>query len=321
MPFNCTDTMAPPDLALVALLGALRDSGYQFVTPTPLTHQRVLQQRSASSAASLRDVFGWNMPFHATLLAPPVLELMQQARVLLQQGDTCRSAVRVASLEGQLYLHSAFPTEAENAVFFGPDTYRFAGFLRDSLPPPEQRQGWRVLDIGCGSGAGGLLAARLCADAVTTLNDINPLALRYAAINAAAAGVQVELALGDALASVAGDFDLIVSNPPYLVDDTLRAYRHGGDDLGCALSVRIAQQALQRLRPGGWLVLYTGVAMVQGADPFIAKLMPALDAGHCDWQYREIDPDVFGEELDRAVYSHCDRIAAVGLLAVNKSAR
>jgi len=229
MPLNCinagTDTMAPPDQALVALLHALRDSGYQFVTPTPLTHQRVLQQRSGSTAASLRDVFGWNMPFHAALLAAPVLALMQQAGVLLQQGDTCRSAVRVASLDGQLYLHSSFPTEAENAVFFGPDTYRFAGFLRDSLPPPEQRQGWRVLDIGCGSGAGGLLATHLCAGASTTLNDINPLALRYAAINAAAAGVQVDLALGDALASVTGDFGLIVSNPPYLVDDTLRAYR------------------------------------------------------------------------------------------------
>lgn len=253
--------MAPPDQALVDLLGALRASGYQFVTPTPLTHQRVLQQRGGALAASLRDVFGWNLPFNAALLEPPVLALMQQAGVLLQQRGTYRSAVRVASLEGQLYLHSSFPTEAANAVFFGPDTYRFAGLIRDSLPPPAQCHGWRVMDIGCGSGAGGLLASHLCAGAATTLNDINPLALRYAAINAAAAGVRVdELALGDALASVAGDFDLIVSNPPYLVDDSLRAYRHGGDGLGRALGLRMAQESLQRLRPGGRLVLYTGVA-------------------------------------------------------------
>lgn len=316
MPFTCTEGMAPPDQALVGLLGTLRDSGYQFVTPTPLTHQRVLQQRNGALAASLRDVFGWNMPFNAALLAPPVLALMQQAGVLQQQGRACRSAVRVASLEGRLYLHSSFPTEAGNAVFFGPDTYRFAGLIRDSLPPPAQRHGWRVMDIGCGSGAGGLLATHLCAGAATALNDINPLALRYAAINAAAAGVQAELALGDALASVTGDFDLIVSNPPYLVDDTLRAYRHGGDGLGRALSVRIAREALQRLRPGGRLVLYTGVAIVQGVDPFIAELAPALNAARCDWHYREIDPDVFGEELDRPVYSQCDRIAAVGLVVV-----
>lgn len=63
-------------------------------------------------------------------------------------------------------------------------------------------------------------------------------------------------------------------------------------------------------------MLYTGVAIVQGVDPFIAELTPALNAARCDWHYREIDPDVFGEELDRAVYSQCDRIAAVGLLAV-----
>jgi hypothetical protein len=31
------------------------------------------------------------------------------------------------------------------------------------------------------------------------------------------------------------------------------------------------------------------------------------------WDYREIDPDVFGEELDEAEYCRADRIAAVWL--------
>jgi hypothetical protein len=32
--------------------------------------------------------------------------------------------------------------------------------------------------------------------------------------------------------------------------------------------------------------------------------------------YEEIDPDVFGEELDRHAYAHADRIAVVGLTVI-----
>ena len=57
---------------------------------------------------------------------------------------------------------------------------------------------------------------------------------------------------------VAGSFDLIISNPPYLVDPLARVYRHGGGELGSALSVEIAVQGVDRLAPGGRLLLYTG---------------------------------------------------------------
>ncbi len=43
------------------------------------------------------------------------------------------------------------PTAERDAVFFGPDTYRFAIFLRHHV-----QQAARAVDIGCGSGAGGL---------------------------------------------------------------------------------------------------------------------------------------------------------------------
>ena len=304
-----------PDPALVALLAALHDSGYQFTTPTPLTHQRVWQHRAGTPAVSLRDVFGWSLPFDAAVLPSTLFALAQQAGVLVREGARYRSTVRVSSLGGQRYLHSAFPTDAADAVFFGPDTYRFANFLRENLQG-ESRAGLRLLDIGCGSGAGGLVAASLCPQLQLVLNDINPQALRFAAANAQAAGVAAEYALGDALSAVQGDFDLIIANPPYLADDSHRAYRDGGDRLGRALSVRMATEALPRLRPGGRLLLYTGVAMLDGGDPFLADMVPVLRAAGCTWHYEEIDPDVFGEELERIPYRSCDRIAAVGLRAV-----
>jgi len=308
-------------LNAAGVLHQVAATGYRFTTVTPLTHQRVLARRGREPGATLRDVFGWNLSFEAGALPPALLADMEQAGIVQRTGSLLRSTVRIASLGNDLFFHSAYPTVEENAVFFGPDTSRFARFIGHALQTHEPRGAGplRVLDIGCGSGAGGIVAARALANAgaaaTVVMNDINPLALRYTAVNAEVAGIPVTLAQGDALSAVQGAFDLIISNPPYLDDAAQRAYRHGGTRLGRALSVRIAAESLKRLAPGGRLLLYTGVAMADGEDPFLSELQPLLEASGCEWSYTEIDPDVFGEELERPVYAHIDRIAAVGLVA------
>lgn len=319
-------TADPAPDALARLLAQLARTGYQFRTVTPLTHQRVLSKRHAA-AADLRDVFGWNLPFVPGTVPPEIMASMRQAGILHAGNGMLRSSLRVASLGPDLFLHSGFPTLEADAVFFGPDTYRFVRFIDAALDGVAQvraqsgtDRAFRILDVGCGSGAGGIAAARrLMTRGIPvelTLNDINPRAISLSAVNAGAAGVPARLALGDALSAVEGNFDLIISNPPYLEDDAQRAYRHGGERLGRALSVRIAADALERLAPGGCLLLYTGVAMVDEHDPFLAEMRPLLDAAACRWTYDEIDPDVFGEELDRPAYRCAHRIAAVGLCAV-----
>jgi hypothetical protein len=42
-----------------------------------------------------------------------------------------------------------------------------------------------------------------------------------------------------------------------------------------------------------------------------------LEERDCDYTYEEIDPDVFGEELESAPYDRVDRIAAVALTIRN----
>ena len=147
-----------------------------------------------------------------------------------------------------------------------------------------------------------------------TLNDINPAALKYAQANMTVAALDAHFLLGDVFTTEHGLFDLIISNPPYMKDSAGRAYRDGGDQLGLDFSLRLARHCVQHLAPGGQLILYSGVAMTAQTDPFLTELTPLLTATDCRWTYEEIDPDVFGEELDQPAYADAHRIAAVGLV-------
>jgi methylase of polypeptide subunit release factors len=206
-------------------------------------------------------------------------------------------------------VHGAYPTDQADAVFFGPDTYRFCALIAR-----EVTRARRLVDVGCGSGAGGIVASPR-ADRVV-LADINDAALAMARVNAALAGLDsVEIVQSDVLAAVDGVVDCVVANPPYLVDAKHRTYRDGGGDFGAALSVRIARESLTRLAPGGTLVLYTGAAVVDGVDTFERDVAPVLVELGAVYTYGEIDPDVFGEELASPAYAAVDRIAAVALRA------
>jgi methylase of polypeptide subunit release factors len=159
-----------------------------------------------------------------------------------------------------------------------------------------------------------VVAARLCPDAAIWMTDVNPLALRLAGINAQAAGTSIRAIRSDLLDAVPVPLDLALANPPYIVDEGARMYRDGGGMLGGQVSVDMAGVALRRLAAGGRLILYTGSAIVRGADLLGDALAALADAQDCSLRYREIDPDVFGEELDRPAYLAVDRIAVVAAI-------
>jgi methylase of polypeptide subunit release factors len=244
---------------------------------------------------------------------------MQRADVIAASPDVWRCTVRFSTLQDELFMHSAYPTTAADAVFFGPDTYRFAGALTRHLAE-RRSEVRRAVDIGCGAGPGAVVIALRQPTAEVLATDINPEALRFAAVNASlAAAANVACLESNLLAAVSGRFDLITANPPYLIDSGQRAYRHGSGRLGEGLSLAIASLADERLAPGGTLLLYTGSAIIGGVDFLRDAVAQRLAGTALDWRYEELDPDVFGEELLEPAYAEADRIAAV-LLTVTKSA-
>jgi hypothetical protein len=307
------------DQALLELLGVLRARGYRFVTPTPETHRRVVRRLRPPGPPSLRDVFGWSLAFGPDDLDDELVTLMADAGVLRTRGRRLVSRVRVSSRGEMLFLHSAYPPKDKDAVFFGPDSYRFADFIEQELGAGGAFGS--LVDIGAGAGVGALTAARFQPDARVMMTDVNETALRYARVNAAFAGVEAEFELGDGLNGAESRLDIVLANPPYIAGQTGsngRTYRDGGDMLGGALSLAWAEKAMERLTPGGRLLLYTGSAIVKGEDRLRAALERAAPAHECDLRYREIDPDVFGEELSRPVYREAERIAVVGAVAVRR---
>lgn len=305
------------EAGVVALGRYLKSRDYRFTTVTPTTHDFYLRRHHV--ARTLSDIFGWNLPFAVTSLSDDEWRIFGESGVIAEAQTTgedspyLRSKIRYSTLHNLLLMHSGFPTRETDAVFFGPDTYRFIRFVKQQLPATTTCQ--RILDVGTGSGAAALTLAQRFPQASVTAVDINQQALMYTAINAQVAGVTNLHPLYSNLFSAAeGDYDLIVANPPYLLDAAERSYRHGGGALGEGLAYDIVAGALPRLRVGGRLLLYTGVAIVAGEDALYDRISELLMESGYFWSYEEIDVDVFGEELLEAHYSTIDRIAAIGLV-------
>jgi release factor glutamine methyltransferase len=80
------------------------------------------------------------------------------------------------------------------------------------------KRGARILDIGTGSGAIAVSLAKLVKESRVVAVDISREALTIARRNAERLGAEVEFVEADALGDLSrlGEFDIIVSNPPYI---------------------------------------------------------------------------------------------------------
>jgi hypothetical protein len=316
-PVNSSPSVSPMDSsaaqetrsALLDLLDELDDDGYDFVCPTPSTHGRVIARPDRREAHDIRDVLGWSLSAAPGVVRPALETALRDAGVVVPDDDgRLVPRLRVSRVEGTLFWHSRYPTTAADSVFLGPDSYRFAQFICARMDPAAQT----ILDYGAGAGVGGIVAARHAHDAVLTIADINPKALFLASINAEHAGVRHRTIEVSQPSDVDGRFDLMVTHPPFMIDTDRRAYRDGGDLYGAALSRDWVLQGIDLLSPHGRLIMHTGVSIVDGRDVLLDALGDRLPAIGLEMDYLELDPDIFGDELDQPAYADVERIAAVG---------
>lgn len=149
-------------------------------------------------------------------------------------------------------------------------------------------EGGRVLDLCCGSGAVALSLAQEAASAEVVAADVSAAALEAAKANGQRCGLagRVEWHCGDLFAPLCGTepFDLVAANPPYVrrgdlaqLAPEVRDYEphlalDGGED-GLAYHRRIAQEAADFMRPGGYLLLEVG----DGQSAAVADLLTRSD--------------------------------------------
>lgn len=130
------------------------------------------------------------------------------------------------------------------------------------------KSGDRVLDLCTGSGC---IAVTIAKEKKVTVvgTDISAQALEIARKNAGDLEAEVQFVQGDLFEAVEGEFDCIVSNPPYIpageIEYLMPEVRNhepisalDGSEDGLFFYRKIAQQAPEFLKPGGWLFFEIG---------------------------------------------------------------
>lgn len=333
--------------ALLQISSTLIQQGYAFYAPTPETHAKLVARLCAEAgrsgdrdgeedilhlrANSLQQLWGWSFPCRPDdeLLAGLSSGLLAEVTEPVSSG-LVRPKVRLSSLypsttiaslseatqarSRTLYAHSAWPTTDKDAIFFGPDTYRFLAFLERAMAVHKPRSGstqFRLgIDIGCGAGAGALHIAHAKAQDGTASSppsrsehrrlvggviglDINERALEFARVNALLydkvnaermSDGALQWRTSDLFSALTdeerGQLDLVISNPPYIAFDPTKGqsstYADGGEQSGLSLPSRIALESINHLSKGGLSLIYTGVPIpLDGRDPLLTTLQKA----------------------------------------------
>ena len=143
----------------------------------------------------------------------------------------------------------------------------------------------RIVDVGTGSGAIAIALAHALPRSLVTAVDLYPAALDVARRNAQRHGVSDRMTFlqSDLLEAVGrAEFDVVVSNPPYIAEGEVlepqvadyepRSALYSGPT-GLEVYERLIPQARRVLKPQGWLMMEIGY----GQQPAVAALLGGWD--------------------------------------------
>ncbi|MCW3096990.1 MAG: methyltransferase protein [Chthonomonadaceae bacterium] len=230
-------------------------------------------------------------------LAPMTLEQWLQAGLLLRSGEQIWAAVHLLPAQGQTRLIYDFAPR--DRAQMRPDYVMGVGASSRTLANLTVRRPdmhTTTLDLGTGCGYQAFLAAAHSTRVVAT--DRNPRAVAMVAFNAALNGLdQVVCVEGDLFAPVVGQtFDLIVSNPPFVISPSMHYIFRDSGLPGDALCRQLVREAPEFLAEGGYCQILCNWAHITGYD-WRERLAEWAAGIGCDvWVMRS-------ETQDAAVYA------------------
>ena len=140
--------------------------------------------------------------------------------------------------------------------------------IRNADETPPSASQLRIVDVGTGSGCIALALAKELPMAEIHATDISADALEVARSNAARLQLEnrIQFHQANLLNGLGGDFDFVVSNPPYVgeaeadqVQLEVRKFEPQGavfaGPTGVEVIARLIPRAQSALRPGGWLLM------------------------------------------------------------------
>ena len=224
--------------------------------------------------ASLVRLFVLGEDVPAETLPLPAAEL-EEAGLVEYNGGLVHATLRLAPAEGFLLAHDGEDHVRERDYVGGVNN---ATRTLSTLTIREPVA--RALDLGTGCGAQALLASRHAKAVVAS--DVNPRAIEIAGLNARLNGIELELREGSWFAPVGDDlFDLIVSNPPFVISpDSSFVFRDGGLD-GDAVSRNVVRGAAAHLRDGGYATILCNWICRNAAETW-QPLEEWVDGTGCD---------------------------------------
>ena len=214
-------------------------------------------------------------------LRPMTLQSWVDAGLIALEGDQARGLVRLLPFRGLWLAHDPAQRRDQGDYVMG------VGSSTVQLMDIAIRRPIRaMLDLGSGCGSQGLLAARHSRRVVAT--DSNPRAVLFTRFNIAINGqTNMEAAGGNLFEPAAGGkFDLVLSNPPFVIAPEPRyIYRDGGLP-GDGFCERLIREVPAVLEEGGFCQILCNWAHYRGED-WRERVAKWFEGSGCDaWVMR-----------------------------------
>lgn len=293
------------DYTLDSVLDRIGEAGQTGLTRNSSIPSRVAIASDTDPQAQLIRLFVLQDPAPTKSLVGVVdLDALTAAGLLIPDGDSCRAVVEVRPYGFSDALGEwsgwvvADPTPGMDQVITPtrPDYVLGVGPASTTLADLTVREATNsVLDLGTGCGVQLLHLSRHAQNLTAT--DLNPRALDLARSTVALNGIDADMRLGSLYGPVAADtFDLIVTNPPYVMSppttDAERLLYREGNHAGDGLVEAVVRGAADRLADGGRLQVLANWAELSG-QPWQERLATWSPPG-CDlWVIQREHLDIY----------------------------